>query len=318
MKNKSVADVVQKMRGEPGKTIALEIYRGDDEDQLSKKIVREKIIDAKSADAYGIRSVVYRAKGNFDLASMDAKSASQLDPKSSWAIYSLGIAYLDKGMYDESVAEFAKLTYDSPVAKLYSATATAKKGDLKGAVEKYINIPPSKLSPKSVLAMSAKRDFTRLVEGVAKGHLDQASNYESRGKYAEAAAEISRALLLAEDAGKEEMLRSRVFSMIRKMPSPPEITAQARRHVLRGELLIKEKNLGEAVTEYKKAVDLAPYSAKLYFNLALLYGEVKNYEDAISNMKIYLQAAPDAPNARAAKDEIIKWELLQEKAAGKR
>jgi hypothetical protein len=30
-------------------------------------------------------------------------------------------------------------------------------------------------------------------------------------------------------------------------------------------------------------------------------------------MKIYLQAAPDAPNARAAKDEIIKWELMLEK-----
>lgn len=318
MKNKTVTDVVQKMRGEADTTLALGIYRGDAEEPVIKNITRGRITDSSSADARGIRSVIQREMGKYEQAYQDAKTASQLNPKSSWAIYSLGITYLDKGMYDESVAEFAKLTYDSPVAKLFSATATAKKGDLKGAVEKYINIPPSKLSSKSVLTVNARRDFSRLVGSVAKGHLNQASDFESRGKYAEAATEISSALLIAEDAAQEEALRSRMFSMIRKMPSPPEITEQARRHVLRGELLIKEKNLGEAVTEYKKAVALAPYSAKLYFNLALLYGEVKNYEDAISNMKIYLQAAPDAPNARAAKDEIIKWELLQEKAALKR
>ena len=30
-------------------------------------------------------------------------------------------------------------------------------------------------------------------------------------------------------------------------------------------------------------------------------------------MKIYLGAAPDAPNARATRDEIIKWEFMIEK-----
>jgi hypothetical protein len=30
-------------------------------------------------------------------------------------------------------------------------------------------------------------------------------------------------------------------------------------------------------------------------------------------MNLYLQAAPDAPDARAVKDEIIKWKFMVEK-----
>ncbi|MCE5311977.1 MAG: tetratricopeptide repeat protein [Nitrospiraceae bacterium] len=318
MKNKTVAEVVQKMRGEPGTALALEVYRGDGAESIIKNIIREKISDNRAADAYGIRSVILREKGSLEQAYQDAKTASLLNPASSWAIYSLGIAYLDKGMYDESVEMLARLTYDAPVAKLFSATATAKKGDLKAAVEKYIKIPPSKLSSVSVPTSNARKAFIRLVENIKNSHLSQASEYESRTRYIDAVNELSRALVLAEDASQEEALRSRMFSVVRRMPSPPEITEQARRHVLRGELLVKDKNMPDAVNEYRKAISLAPYSAKLYFNLALICGEIKKYDDAISNMKIYLQAAPDAPNARAARDEIIKWELMQEKATGKR
>jgi hypothetical protein len=57
-----------------------------------------------------------------------------------------------------------------------------------------------------------------------------------------------------------------------------------------------------------------PFTASLYFNTALIYGGHKNYPEAIRHMKIYLEMAPDAPNARAAQDEIYKWELQIEKA----
>ena len=45
--------------------------------------------------------------------------------------------------------------------------------------------------------------------------------------------------------------------------------------------------------------------------------KMEDYAEAIRNMKIYLQAAPDAPNVRVAKDEIIKWELMLEKKGAK-
>jgi len=97
------------------------------------------------------------------------------------------------------------------------------------------------------------------------------------------------------------------------MPRPPEISKDARKRALRGEILLKEGDLEDAISEVKKAIRLAPFSAKLYFNTALIYGQLKNYPEAIRYIKIYLQAAPDAPNARAAEDQIIKWELLMER-----
>jgi tetratricopeptide (TPR) repeat protein len=62
------------------------------------------------------------------------------------------------------------------------------------------------------------------------------------------------------------------------------------------------------------AIRIAPYAARLYYNLALLNETIKNYAEAIRSMKLYLQAVPDAPDARAAKDAIIKWEFEMEKA----
>ena len=41
----------------------------------------------------------------------------------------------------------------------------------------------------------------------------------------------------------------------------------------------------------------------------------REYDQAIHQMHLYLPAAPEAPDARAAQDQITKWELLQEMGA---
>jgi regulator of sirC expression with transglutaminase-like and TPR domain len=43
--------------------------------------------------------------------------------------------------------------------------------------------------------------------------------------------------------------------------------------------------------------------------VALFHGQLKDYPRAIEHMTTYLQLVPDAANARAAKDEIYKWEF---------
>ena len=52
---------------------------------------------------------------------------------------------------------------------------------------------------------------------------------------------------------------------------------------------------------------------ELYFNTAMIYGELKKYLQAISHMKTYLNLAPEAPNVRATQDQIYKWEFMLEK-----
>ena len=64
------------------------------------------------------------------------------------------------------------------------------------------------------------------------------------------------------------------------------------------------------MTEYRAALRIAPLTPQLHFNTALIHGQLKSYRAAIRSMTGYLQLAPDAPNARAAKDEIYKWEFL--------
>jgi len=51
----------------------------------------------------------------------------------------------------------------------------------------------------------------------------------------------------------------------------------------------------------------------LYKAIALNYAELKQYRQAIDNLKTYLDLSPDAPDVRQAKDEIYKWEFMMEK-----
>jgi tetratricopeptide (TPR) repeat protein len=103
-----------------------------------------------------------------------------------------------------------------------------------------------------------------------------------------------------------------MFSIVRRNPLLSEIPEDARKYALRGEMLVKEGSLEKAAAEIKKAIQIAPYAARLYYNCALINAELKNYPEAIRLMKIYLKASPDALDARAAKDEIIKWEFMIE------
>jgi tetratricopeptide (TPR) repeat protein len=91
------------------------------------------------------------------------------------------------------------------------------------------------------------------------------------------------------------------------------VSEDARKYALRSEVLLKEGNFEQVATELKKAIQIAPYAARLYYNFALINAELKKYPEAIRHMKIYLKAAPDAPDARPARDEIIKWEFMIEK-----
>ncbi|GAG63014.1 unnamed protein product, partial [marine sediment metagenome] len=147
----------------------------------------------------------------------------------------------------------------------------------------------------------------------AQTHRENAKKFEAQGRFQEALDELAGALGLAMDDKEADEVRNSIFQMVRRMPQPPEMSEDARKYGLRGEILIKEGEREGAISEFKKAIRLAPFSARLYFNAALIYGEVKNYSEAIRYMRIYLQAAPDAPNARAVEYEIIKWELLMER-----
>jgi len=60
--------------------------------------------------------------------------------------------------------------------------------------------------------------------------------------------------------------------------------------------------------EYEVGLKMYPLWPEGQFNAALLCEEKKLYAKAIGYMKRYLELAPDAPDARAARDKITIWE----------
>ena len=112
-------------------------------------------------------------------------------------------------------------------------------------------------------------------------------------------------------------IRLRVASLLKDNPYLAELPEEARKYALRGDVLIKDGGFADALAEYRTALGIAPFNAQLHFNTALIRGQLKDYPGAIKSMNVYLQLSPDAPNARAAKDEIYKWEFSLEKK-GKR
>lgn len=95
--------------------------------------------------------------------------------------------------------------------------------------------------------------------------------------------------------------------------SRPPFPEEARKFKVQAELAVGEKRLVEAANGYIMAIRAAPWWAEGYYNIALLKGELKDYDDAGRMMKRFIALEPQSPLARAAQDQIYRWEALAEK-----
>ena len=144
--------------------------------------------------------------------------------------------------------------------------------------------------------------------------MESAGRLKAQGRYKEALNDLGDILKVADDKTSKEICGT-IYRIMSMDPRLSELPEEARKYALRGDVLTEEGKFGDAVKEYRKAVQAAPYIAKLYFNTAMIYGELKKYPQAISHMKTYLNLAPEAPNVRATQDQIYKWEFAMEKGA---
>jgi tetratricopeptide (TPR) repeat protein len=109
--------------------------------------------------------------------------------------------------------------------------------------------------------------------------------------------------------------------VMRGMLQRPEISEDVRRLLVRAQVLAEEKDYAGAVDAYWKALDLVPWYAQLHYDRAILIAQLAasapsgQYDVAIEEMNRYLVLAPDAKEARSAKDLIYQWEIKRERAA---
>jgi len=104
---------------------------------------------------------------------------------------------------------------------------------------------------------------------------------------------------------------SRVIQLTRRLDPPPAIPDAARKQAVFGQMALQqaqdENGLDRAISEYLRAIGLAPWWADLYVNTALVMEKSGRYDDALEMLNLYLVAAPEAPDASQVQTKI--WEL---------
>jgi tetratricopeptide (TPR) repeat protein len=105
-----------------------------------------------------------------------------------------------------------------------------------------------------------------------------------------------------------------IASKYRASNPKPAITEDIRRFQVMAVSAVQNKRFVEAANDYLDALKIAPWWPQGHFNVAMILGKLHEYNRAIEHMKDYLTLVPDAPNARAAQDQIYKWEADKQAA----
>lgn len=94
----------------------------------------------------------------------------------------------------------------------------------------------------------------------------------------------------------------------RALTPRPSLAEDVRQPRLLAEDAFKQKQFETAAEEYEEGLEIDPLWPQGHFNAALLYAELKDYEDAIWHMRAYLELLPDAPDAQEARDQVLLWQ----------
>ncbi len=90
----------------------------------------------------------------------------------------------------------------------------------------------------------------------------------------------------------------------------PAISDEARTYKLLAEDAFKRQDFSGAYEAYCSALEIHPMWPEGHYNAALLAAEAKDYGSAAEHMRCYLELAPNAKDAPAAKDKLLVWQHL--------
>lgn len=276
-----------------------------------------KLQPKDSAEVLGLRSFLYREKGLLTEAAADADKAAAIDQAQDWAHIARAAVALDGGDNDLALNEVSAVKDPgNMVAAVLKVVAVARKGDLAGAESAFSSISRNVASSTNALVIRNASLALDLLKPVRQAHLDKAAFLVSGSRWSEALNEYAAAFRISNQAGRQELL-STVSTLFKSHPELAELPEEARKYSLRAEVLIKEQDLSGAVEEFNQALGLAPFCPVLYYNQAVLLAHLKQYNQAVEQMKIFLTLAPEDQKAREAKDLIYQWEFRLERQAGK-
>jgi len=96
------------------------------------------------------------------------------------------------------------------------------------------------------------------------------------------------------------------------------ISDEAKRHFDRGQAAIEmaktDMDYEDAIKEFEQAATFAPDWPDVYYNLGFIQEKVNKYDDAVRNLKRYLELSPNASDAEMVKSTVNKIEYKKQKA----
>lgn len=300
--------VIKQMKGEIGSELEIKVEQ--EKKIYVGKVKRVIIYTKEAAGGFGSRSIFnyYASKaseGESDYNQMLAIGNAENE------LLATGVnAYFKK----DNASALAKLKTieENSLAYMIKALVLAQNGDILASLTEYNKIPKEDLTEQSITLYKNRTELFTYYKPWFDSHKSKAETALSNGKQKEALTEYSLIARLTDGNERAELLK-KMFNIVSLNPSAGEISEEARKYALRSEMLVKEGDFAGAEKELLNTINLAPYDAKLYFNMAIINAELKHYKEAIDYMKIYVDGVPDATNNRQAKDEIIKWEFMLER-----
>ncbi len=238
-------------------------------------------LDPNSSLAYCSRGFAYAGTGRLAEAIQDYDTAIALKPDYATAYNLRGLAYARTGRSADALSDYdeaLKLNSDNAQAYSNRGSVCAQLGRLAEAIRDYdkaisLNADFAEAYYNRAIANSrlgrrdeAIRDYTRLIEL----NPEDPAAYNSRGK---ALANANRPTEAIRDFDQAIAL------------SPDYADA----YYDRGDALADTQRLPEAIQDYDKAIALKPDFAAAYNNRAVAYYEMKAYDKAWTDVKMFVR-----------------------------
>ena len=109
-------------------------------------------------------------------------------------------------------------------------------------------------------------------------------------------------------------LRGKIIELVLTMSTPPEVPAEAKRHMARGVATVEDAktpdDFKDACNEFQQAATLAPWLANAYRNLAIAQDKAGLFDESLASLHLYMLTRPSSADADWAEDLKSKVVLI--------
>ncbi len=236
---------------------------------------------------------------------------------------------LELGNYIEASGDldrFLELNPDDIQALLFQGYASLKTGNREKAAssaQKILRLDPSKEvlfggnNSSALFDIVARREKAERLAKDAAAILADNTSAVSKSlasmRLSDAFSNLDTAWLIIPEMTKNdqavrEQIKENLIKVYPLLKTKPEISEFVRKFMVQANSATQDRKYDEAIRLWTTTLNISPWIPLVYYNRALLFERKGLIRNSISDMEKYLSLAPDASDARSAKDKIYEWE----------